>query len=884
MAIDSELMQALNRFGSGDESSFNIIYEKTYSYVYSRTRMIMKNEQDAMDLLQEVYIVAFKSMDKLENANNLFAWLGGIAYNQGMKIFNKKKDVLLDETGEGLFDIQESADTSFQPGVELELKETADIIKEVIEELPELQRAAITAYYYDEMSVTQIAELMETSTGTIKSRLNYARKRIQESVEEKEKQMGIRLHSTSVPALILALQAASSGYSITGTTAGMGYKSICGSLGIEKTMVEGTKKVVDTASSIDANISVASATGVGGTTVAGTSVAIKVLAGVCVALALVIGGGAIYLEKTKQDKVTTTEAVVQETDITEEPTTEEMINVYEVLAGSFCFSSGAGGWSTDMDVNTDGSFSGNHHSVDMGEPTDDYPNGKIYTCDFKGQLAEAQKISEFVYSADMEELQTGEIKDPYVENGYLTVMDEDPYGLRVADKVMIYLAGMPIEDLPNGVVSWMWEEEMQQGVLPYHIIYSEKDAAVFKGEKKTTESITDDSDPNAELLAQYRPVLDEYVEFQKNCASKEPLDPFEYIRNNCRYVGINTGQGWSADCSEGEEFLSSPIQGELYYALYDFGQDGTQELIMGSKDQDWDNYYIHGIYGFGDGNLMHVTESLMVFATGMGIRIKVLEGGYFLTYEVAIPEAYENGWKSPMYGVSVFNNVQLEKIENPLSAGYIKRIDNFNTEEEVYNTYKEATLEWRKVDLDNIVTPSLEKQVASVDVEIIPIDDLCAKSVITAKDKDNQVVWTYETEQSRYQADYNFAKHWETNSRVFVLMDQFLLVLERETGNVFTYEQHLSVGKSYEGDDFFLVWCTDESAVNVLKMSHEGEILWKTNITNYMQTEYPSTTHVENGEIREMMNIDKNTQEPWFTLDLETGNILYYAFDNASGS
>ena len=875
MAIDSELMQALNRFGSGDESSFNIIYEKTYSYVYSRTRMIMKNEQDAMDLLQEVYIAAFKSMDKLENANNLFAWLGGIAYNQGMKIFNKKKDVLLDETGEGLFDIQESADTSFQPGVELELKETADIIKEVIEELPELQRAAITAYYYDEMSVTQIAELMETSTGTIKSRLNYARKRIQESVEEKEKQMGIRLHSTSLPALVLALQAVASGYSITGTTAGMGYASICGSLGIEKTMVEGTKKVVDTVSSIDATTGVASATGVSGTTVAGTSVAIKVLAGVCVALALVIGGGAIYLEKTKQDKTTSTEAVVQETDVTEEPTTEETINVYEVLAGSFCFSSGAGGWSTDLDVNTDGSFSGNHHSVDMGEPTDDYPNGKIYTCDFNGQLAEAQKISEFVYSADMEELQIGEIKDPYVENGYLTVMNEDPYGLRVADKVMIYLAGMPIEDLPNGVVSWMWEEEMQQGVLPYHIIYSEKDAAVFKGEKKTTESITEDSDPNAELLAQYRPVLDEYVELQKNCASKEPLDAFEYIRNNCRYVGINTGQGWSGDCKEGEKFLSSPIQGDLYYALYDFGQDGTQELIMGSKDQDWDNYYIHGIYGFGDGNLMHVTESFMGFATGMGIRIKVLEGGYFLTYEVAIPEAYENGWKSPVYGVSVFSNVQLEEIENSLSAGYIKRIGNFNTEEEVYNTYKEAVLEWRKVDLDNIVTPSLEQKVVSVDVQIVPVDDNYAKSVVTAKDKDEQAVWEYETEQSRYNPDSHYANYWETDSQVFVLMDEFLLVLDRNTGAETLYEKHEFVEKACEGEDYIILRCIGMAGANILKISNNGKILWSTNVTEYWQSEFPSTTHIEGNEVREMMIIDNDTVEPWYTLDLNTGALIY---------
>ena len=232
MAVDKELVQALNKAVAGEEEGFNVIYQKTYSYVYARCRMIMKNEDDAQELLQETYLQAYRSLDKLENVNGIFAWIGAIAYNQGMKVFRKKKEVLLDEDGQGLFEVQETADVSTLPGHEMEFKETADIVKDIIEELPDAQRAVITAYYYDEMSVSKIAELMGTSTGTIKSRLNYARKHIQESVEAKEKQMGIKLHSVSIPVLILALRGKADAMSMPAEAVEANYAAVCSKSGI----------------------------------------------------------------------------------------------------------------------------------------------------------------------------------------------------------------------------------------------------------------------------------------------------------------------------------------------------------------------------------------------------------------------------------------------------------------------------------------------------------------------------------------------------------------------------------------------------------------------------------------------------------------------------
>ena len=97
MAISEQLLDGINTLQIGNSRGFDVIYNETSSYVYARARMIMKDEQDANDLVQDTYIQASQNINSLQDPQNIFAWLGGIAYRQGMKIYRKKNDVLLDE-------------------------------------------------------------------------------------------------------------------------------------------------------------------------------------------------------------------------------------------------------------------------------------------------------------------------------------------------------------------------------------------------------------------------------------------------------------------------------------------------------------------------------------------------------------------------------------------------------------------------------------------------------------------------------------------------------------------------------------------------------------------------------------------------------------------
>lgn len=205
MAITNELYNAVKLMQQGNEQGFNYVYSQTYNYVYFRAKYIMQDEQDAIDLVQETYIQAFRKIGSLEDPNNVYAWLGSVTYNQGMKIFRKKKEVLLDEEAEGLFDIIEDENIDWSPEETVDKNETASILMSIIDELPPLQKSALIAFYYDNMKIDDIAQAEGCSPNTIKSRLNYAKKYIKNRVEEMQKQGGYKLYSINIPAILLAI-------------------------------------------------------------------------------------------------------------------------------------------------------------------------------------------------------------------------------------------------------------------------------------------------------------------------------------------------------------------------------------------------------------------------------------------------------------------------------------------------------------------------------------------------------------------------------------------------------------------------------------------------------------------------------------------------------
>lgn len=329
MAVTKELKDAVERMQAKDETAFATFYEQTYPYVYAKAKYVMHDEEDALDLTQETYIQAYKGIESIEDVNNVYAWLGGIVYRQGMRIFNKKKELLTGEEQDYLFEEMESGEAT--PEQTVDKKATADIVKGMIEELPELQRMAVMAFYYDNMKIDDIARVCECSSNTIKSRLNYAKKFLKEKVEAHEKQNRYKLCSISPAIILLAFKGlfAEPEYKMPAQAVENVYAASCNSLGIKM------------ASTAMAGGSASASVG----TVAGTTAATAAKAGLgiklgIVAVALLTAGGitaavAINMNHSPKEPVAVVEEENKEEDnkqelVSEDNTVEETQTETEV--------------------------------------------------------------------------------------------------------------------------------------------------------------------------------------------------------------------------------------------------------------------------------------------------------------------------------------------------------------------------------------------------------------------------------------------------------------------------------------------------------------------------------------------------------------------------
>ena len=146
---------------------------------------------------------------------------------------------------------------------------------------------------------------------------------------------------------------------------------------------------------------------------------------------------------------------------------------------NFSFLSGAGGWSTEMTIAEDGAFEGVYHDSEMGSATESYPNGTYYYCSFRGKFSEPVKKGEHIYATTIENLSydyepgTEEIKDG------IRYIYSEAYGLDDPKEILIYLPGMPIEELPEGYLSWVasnwrmdYEFTLHESELPFYGLYN----------------------------------------------------------------------------------------------------------------------------------------------------------------------------------------------------------------------------------------------------------------------------------------------------------------------------------------------------------------------------------------------------------------------------
>lgn len=195
---------------AGKQEAQAALYEKTYSAVYYTIKSMIRDENTVLDLLQDTYLKAYTHLDSFAGDAKFGAWIRQIAANTTRDYLRKKKPMLFaelagnEEPDEAVEERFEDLDAGNLPDVVLDRAESVRLIRDIIDGLPEDQRAVIGMYYYQERSVKEISEALGASESAVKSRLLYGRRKVEAKVRDLEKK-GTKLYGLAPMPFLLWL-------------------------------------------------------------------------------------------------------------------------------------------------------------------------------------------------------------------------------------------------------------------------------------------------------------------------------------------------------------------------------------------------------------------------------------------------------------------------------------------------------------------------------------------------------------------------------------------------------------------------------------------------------------------------------------------------------
>jgi RNA polymerase sigma-70 factor (ECF subfamily) len=164
----------IKRFINGDLSGFEALVRKYQDRVYNLCRYMIRDPQDAQDAAQDVFLKAYKGMKGFKPDASLYTWLYRIAVNTCLDYKRKsRRDTLKKQP------LTEDLPSNEPLPAELyESREIGESIQLALQKLPEKLRAAIVLREIEGLSYEEIAEVLHTSAGTVKSRISRAREQL----------------------------------------------------------------------------------------------------------------------------------------------------------------------------------------------------------------------------------------------------------------------------------------------------------------------------------------------------------------------------------------------------------------------------------------------------------------------------------------------------------------------------------------------------------------------------------------------------------------------------------------------------------------------------------------------------------------------------------
>ena len=180
-------VQLIRKILSGDDAAFGILVEKYQKSIHTLVWRKIGDYHYAEEIMQDVFLKAYKKLPTLKNPNQFAGWLHVMAnrlcidWIRKQTRIRKQQPTMQSLGGTRLEEIEESSYTHHMSEQRMteRTEYCRDLVEQLLEKLPENERTVVTLYYLDEMPTKEIGKFLGVPVNTIASRLHRARKRLQ---------------------------------------------------------------------------------------------------------------------------------------------------------------------------------------------------------------------------------------------------------------------------------------------------------------------------------------------------------------------------------------------------------------------------------------------------------------------------------------------------------------------------------------------------------------------------------------------------------------------------------------------------------------------------------------------------------------------------------
>ena len=184
-----EDQQLVARTQNGEAASFDQLVVKYTPRLYGLVYNMTSNHEDTNDLLQDVFAKAYKAIGGFRGKSSFYTWIHSIAVNMTLNFLKKRGrrfNLSLDDVDASIQNDKEFLELtqSSSPVREADLSELQVRLNEAMMKLSEEHRAVVTMFHIQGMPHAEISQILKVSEGTVRSRLFYANRQLQNYLEE----------------------------------------------------------------------------------------------------------------------------------------------------------------------------------------------------------------------------------------------------------------------------------------------------------------------------------------------------------------------------------------------------------------------------------------------------------------------------------------------------------------------------------------------------------------------------------------------------------------------------------------------------------------------------------------------------------------------------